>query len=83
MGELKSTEVYVKIKDDEHLIYLFEICVNYGFDYIDKFGGFRKYFRFENQYGLYGDYDFYNDYQNKRVTTEQFEQLLKSEQNGH
>lgn len=83
MGELKNTEVYVKIKDDEHLNELFEICEKFyqGIEksvYNEKLNCFK-------QSVNHTESNFSNFCYNRHFTevmTVQFEELLRVE-NGH
>lgn len=79
MGKLMSKCVYVKIKDANHLNELFDLCEKYNkpiykndFNYKTRVFSYNK---IAEDFSVY-----YYECDRTEVTTEQFEKILKSEQ---
>lgn len=84
MGELSSKNVYVKIKDAKHLNRLFEISELHKISYLrDVHDDTSDYFYYLLGYSCkaFSNWFSVDVYKYTEVTTEEFEQILKQENN--
>lgn len=79
MGKFSSKDVYVIIKDADHLKELYDLCEKYNKPIFKvKYKSMNNYFShniFGRKFACY-----YYEIGRIKVTTEQFEEILKSEQ---
>lgn len=79
MGKLMSKCVYIKIKDEYHLNELFDLCEKYNKPiYKNDFNFKTRVFSYNKINRKHSGY--YYECDRTEVTIEEFEQILKSEQ---